>query len=97
MNYVLLTILLVCSVVIIITVLFQKSSDSGLSSTISGGSETYYGRDKSAHTEKRLFKITLIISLIFAVAVLAVYVLQPDYSSVQNDWTSISDYSTIFD
>ena len=95
MNYVLLTILLICSVVIIITVLFQKSSDSGLSSTISGGSETYYGRDKSAHTEKRLFKITLVISLIFAVAVLVAYIVQPDYDGDHPgllEWQEISQY-----
>ena len=97
MEYVLLAILLVCAVIITVAVLFQKSGDKGLSGTISGGSETYYGKDKSVQTGKKIYKITLIAVIVFAVAVLAVYVLQPDYSSVQNDWTSISDYSTIFD
>ena len=96
MEYVLLAILLICAVVIIVAVTFQKSNE-GLSGTIAGGSETYYGKDKSVQTGKKIFKITLVAVIVFAVAVLAVYVLQPDYSYVQNDWTSISDYSTIFD
>ena len=96
LEYILLGILLVCAVIIAVAVVFQKSNE-GLSGTISGGSETYYGKDKSVQTGKKIYKITLIAVIVFAVAVLAVYVLQPDYSSVHNDWTSISDYSTIFD
>ncbi len=80
MEYVLLAILLVCAVVITLAVLFQKSGDKGLSGTISGNSETYYGKDKTGGIEKKLFKWTLIASIVFAVAVIAVYVIQPDYS-----------------
>ena len=95
-EYILLGVLLVCAIIIVVAVIFQKSTE-GLSGTIAGGSETYYGKDKSVQTGKKLFKITLIASIVFAVAVLAAYVIQPDYSYVQNDWTSISDYSSIFD
>ena len=94
-EYILLGILLVCACIIAVAVTLQKSNE-GLSGTISGGSETYYGKDKSVQTGKKIFKITLIAVIVFALAVLAVYVLQPDYSSVQNDWTAISDYSSIF-
>ncbi|MBR2650381.1 MAG: preprotein translocase subunit SecG [Clostridia bacterium] len=94
-EYILLGILLVCACIIAVAVTLQKSNE-GLSGTISGGSETYYGKDKSVQTGKKIFKITLVAVIVFALAVLAVYVLQPDYSSVQNDWTSISDYSSIF-
>ena len=97
MEFVLLAILLLSAVFIIVAVIFQKSSDEGLSGTISGGSETYYGKDKSVQTGKKLFKITLIAALVFALAVLAAYVIQPDYSSVQNDWTAISEFYSIFD
>ena len=94
-EYILLGILLVCACIIAVAVTLQKSNE-GLSGTISGGSETYYGKDKSVQTGKKIFKITLIAVIVFALAVLAVYVLQPDYSSVQNDWTAISDYASIF-
>ena len=92
MEYVLLSILLVCAIVITVAVTLQKSNE-GLSGTIAGGSETYYGKDKASQTGKKLFKITLILSIVFAVAVLAAYVIQPDYStSTANDWTQLSKY-----
>jgi len=80
LEYVLMAALLISSIVIIIAVLFQKSNDEGLSGTIAGGSDTFYGRDKSAPTERALFKWTVIASIVFAVCVLAVYVIQPDFS-----------------
>ena len=95
LEYILLAVLLVCAVVIVVAVTLQKSSE-GLSGTIAGGSETYYGKDKSAKSGKRLFKISLIAVIVFAVAVLAVYVLQPDYSDLTNDWHAISEFSSIF-
>lgn len=93
MEYVLLSILLVCAVAITLAVTLQKSNE-GLSGTIAGGSETYYGKDKASQTGKKLFKLTLILSVIFAVLVLVVYVIQPDYSeSTQNAWTEVSKYA----
>lgn len=95
LELILLSVLLVCAVVITGAVVLQKSNE-GLSGTIAGGSETYYGKDKSNQKGKKLFKITLIATIIFAIAVLAVYIIQPDYSSIQNDWTGMSNYSEIF-
>ena len=96
LEYILLSILLVCALVIVAAVTIQKSNE-GLSGTIAGGSETYYGKDKSAQTGKKLFKITLIAVIVFAVAVLAVYILQPDYGYIVNDWTQGSAFSKIFE
>ena len=98
MEYVLLAILLVCAVIITVAVLFQKSGDKGLSGTISGNSETYYGKDKSGGMEKKLFKWTLVASIVFAVTVVAVYVIQPDYSQGYdvNGWQTLSQFASIF-
>ena len=98
MEYVLLAILLVCAVVITLAVLFQKSGEKGLSGTIAGGSETYYGKDKSGGVDKKLFKWTLIAGVIFAVAVVAVYVIQPDYLEGYdvNAWQSLSQFANVF-
>ena len=98
MEYVLLAILLVCAVVITVAVLFQKSGEKGLSGTIAGGSETYYGKDKSGGIDKKLFKWTLIAGVVFAVAVIAVYVIQPDYIEGYNvnDWQSLTQFSGVF-
>ena len=100
MEYVLLAVLLLAALFIVIAVIFQKSTDEGLSGTIAGGnSETYYGKDKSKHTEKLWFKWTLIASLVFAAAVVLTYVLQPDYTnSLDVDfWHNITEFSGLFD
>ena len=101
MEYVLLAVLLVCALVIIVAVLFQKSGEKGLSGTISGNSETYYGKDKTGGREQKLFKWTLIASIVFAVAVVAVYIIQPDYEAYSSyntidAWQTISDFADIF-
>ena len=98
MEYVLLAILLVCAVVITVAVLFQKSGEKGLSGTIAGGSETYYGKDKSGGIDKKLFKWTLIAGIVFAVAVVAVYVIQPDYLEGYdvNAWKNLSMFANVF-
>ena len=67
-EYILLALLLISAIFLVTAVTIQKTSDEGLSGTIAGGSETYYGKDKSKHTEKLWFKWTLIASLVFAAA-----------------------------
>ena len=95
LEYILLALLLICAIVIVVAVTLQKSNE-GLSGTIAGGQDTYYGKDKAKGSGKLLFRISLIACAVFAVAVIAVYVIQPDFSNVQNDWNAISKYSSIF-
>lgn len=94
-EWALLAILLVSALFIVIAVIFQKSADEGLSGTIAGGNETFYGKEKSAHTDKLWFRLTLIVSIVFVVAVLLVYIIQPDYdnSSTIDGWKSYSNYA----
>ena len=98
LEYILMVALLVSACVIVIAVLLQKSSDEGLSGTIAGGSDTFYGKDKSAHTERKLFKWTVVFSVIFAICVIAVYVIQPDHADgyALDGWKSLSNYSFLF-
>ena len=98
MEYVLLAILLVCAIVIVVAVIFQKSGEKGLSGTIAGNSETYYGKDKTGGMDKMLFKWTLIASIVFAVAVVVVYVIQPDYTKGYDvdAWQTLSQFASIF-
>lgn len=91
-------VLLISALFIIVAVLFQKSSDEGLSSAIAGGNESYYGKDKAPSAEKAWFKWTLIASVVFALAVLVAYIIQPDYTSdfAPDYWKSISEFSYLF-
>ncbi len=99
MEFVLLAILLLSALFIIVAVIFQKSADEGLSGTIAGGNETFYGKEKSAHTDKLWFRLTLIVSVVFVFAVLLAYVIQPDYdgASALDNWKNWSEYSQIFE
>lgn len=101
LESILLVVLLVAALFIIVAVLLQKSSDEGLSGSITGGADTFYGKDKASHTERTLFIFTIIVAIIFVVAVLAVYVIQPDFYATYSldDWktnTSYNGYTNIF-
>ena len=98
LEYALLAVLLLAALFIIVAVIFQKSSDEGLSSTIAGGNDTFYGKEKGASSDKLLFKWTVIVAIVFAVAVLLVYVIQPDYvSDIGVDgWKKLTEYSELF-
>ena len=98
-EYILLVVLFICAAFIVFAVTMQKSSDEGLSGTIAGGSETYYGKDKAARKEKALGKWTLIAAIVFAIAVVVVYVMQPDFVESENNleyWQKLSEYPSIF-
>ena len=98
-EYILIALLLISAVFIVVAVTIQKSSDEGLSGTIAGGSDTYYGRDKARQSGKLLNKWTLIVAIVFAVAVVLVYVIQPDFVNGVGDpegWKDLTDYN-IFD
>ena len=89
--------LLVMAVFLVVAVLLQSGKDSKLSGTIAGGNETFYGKEKSAHTDKLWFKLTLIVSIVFVVAVLLAYVIQPDYdgASALDNWKQWSEFSDL--
>lgn len=99
MEIVLLILILAAAIFLSVSIMFQKSKEDGLSSTITGGNaETYYGKDQAGRREKRLRKITLIISIFFVVAVLLVYFLQPDYIAMKGagGWKELSSFAEYF-
>lgn len=80
MEIVLLIVLLAAAVFLVGAVLFRKTKDEKLSSTIVGGTETYYGKDKTGRKDKLLNKWTIIVGAVFVLVVIAVYAIQPDYA-----------------
>ena len=98
LEIVLLVLLLISAAFIVVAVVLQKSNEDGLSGTISGGAETFYGKDKSSDADRALFKWTLIAAIVFAVAVIAVYVIQPDYLEGYdvNAWKNLTQFASVF-
>lgn len=58
----------IASVILIIAVCLQEGKSAGLSGSISGGSETYWSRNKGRSKEGKLEKITIIMTVIFFIA-----------------------------
>ena len=52
----------------IIVICLQEGKSAGLSSSISGQSETYWSRNKGRSKEGRLERITIIMGIVFFVA-----------------------------
>ena len=68
-------VLIVLSLALVVLVLFQSGKDKRLSGTIAGGAETFFGKSKAADYNKTLSVATTIVSIVFAVLVLAMYLL----------------------
>lgn len=67
--------LIVLSVALIAAVLMQSSKDHNLSGAIAGGADTFFGKTKGNSMDKLLSKLTIVGSIVFAVIVVAMYVL----------------------
>ncbi len=96
MNLALGIILLVCALFLVLAVISQSGKSHGLSGTIAGTAETFFGKDKGTRIDRLLGKLTAICSIVFVVAVLLVYILQPEYSMtnslVGENWSNFSMY-----
>ena len=68
-------ILLVLAVALIALVLMQQGKDKKLSGAIAGGSDTFYGKNKTADKDKVMSVITAIIAVVFVGIVIAMYLI----------------------
>ncbi len=79
LEIVMIVALLVMGVFLVITMLMQKN-EKGLSGTVAGGSETYYGSQGKKERRNRIINIlTIVVAIVFVLVVLAAFVFQPDF------------------
>ena len=67
-------VLLVLAVFLIVAVLMQSGKDKKLSGAIAGGAETFFGQGKGSKLDKVLPKITTVVSIVFVILVIVMYV-----------------------
>ena len=68
-------VLLVMAVFLVIAVSMQSGKEKGLSGTISGGMDSGFGGKGSAASRERFWgKVTTVVSIIFVVVVVAMYI-----------------------
>ena len=90
--------LLVAGLFLVVAVLMQHGKSHGLSGTIAGGAETFFGKEKGKRWDKLLSRLTTIVSALFVVAALALFVLMPDVSLKEDfskDNWGLSPYQSI--
>ena len=76
LELVLSIVLLVLGVVLTVAVLLQHGKSYGLSGTIAGGAETFFGKDKGGALDKILSRVTTIVGIVFVVVVLFLFMTQ---------------------
>ena len=74
LDIVLSIILFIAAVFLIVAVLMQSGKSHGLSGSIAGGAETFFGKTKGKTFDKTLSRLTTIVSIVFVVLVLTVYI-----------------------
>ena len=68
-------VIIVMSAFLIAMVLLQSGKDKRLSGTIAGAAETFFAKGKSKTRDKILSRITTILSFVFVVLVVVLYIL----------------------
>ncbi len=91
--------LIVMGIFLVVMMLLQKS-EKGLSSTIAGGAETYYGAEGQKARRSRILNIvTIVVSIVFVVVVFAAFAFQPDYDvfDTVDAWKGSSSFFSNWD
>ena len=89
--------ILAIALFLIIAVLLQSSKNHRMSGVVTGGAETFFGKQKGKTIDAKLSKLTAVLAAIFAIVVLALYLINAHNVAKQNsaDVTSSDDYEYI--
>lgn len=66
----------VLAVAVIVLIALQKSKQGGLSGAITGGSETFFGKNKGNTLDAKLSKLTVIITIVLCVLTLVLNIVK---------------------
>lgn len=67
MKTALIVVQIIVSLVLVLIVLLQEGKSAGLSGSIAGGAETFFGKNKGRSMDSVLKKITAIAAVIFLI------------------------------
>ena len=76
-------IIAVAAVAIVILVISQNGKSHGLSGSIAGGAETFFGKENGKKADKVLNKVTTVLAVLFCAVLIVLYLVQPDVDNVQ--------------
>ena len=67
-------VLIVMALFLVVAVLMQSGKDKRLSGAIAGGAETFFGKTKAQRWDKVLSIATTIVSIVFAILTIVMYI-----------------------
>lgn len=79
-KLVLVILVLICSVFMIVTVMFQEGNTNGMTGITGDSSDTFYNRNKGQSMQGKIKKITIVNAVLILVFCLAYLVLNTIYS-----------------
>ena len=73
LEIILASVLLAIALFLIVAIILQEGKKHGLSGAITGGAETFFGKNKGKQVNKVLKRMTTIAAIVFAVIVFVAY------------------------
>lgn len=64
---------IIIALILVVVVLFQSGKQAGLSGSIAGGSETFFGKNKGRTLDAILEKWTSVVSILFLITSVALF------------------------
>ena len=71
-KFILTIVQVIVSVVLILSVIFQSGKQAGLSGTIDGAADTFFGKNKARSLDEKLAKLTGVVAVLFIVLTFAI-------------------------
>ena len=67
-------VIIVLAAILVVAVLFQSGKEKGLSGSIVGGADSFGGKSKKAKRDAQLNTLTTVLSIVFAVVAVVLYI-----------------------
>ena len=67
-KFIIIGLQIILALILIVVVLFQSGSQRGLSGSIAGGAETFFGKNKGRTIDAKLKKWTSIVAVLFLIS-----------------------------
>ncbi len=88
-------VLIIAALFLIVAVLMQQGKSHNLSGVISGGADTFFGKEKGSSINNKLSKLTTVVAIVFALLVLVSYFMQDTIDLSSYTAAPITDASAV--
>lgn len=94
-TYIVIGLQVVLALILIIVVLMQSGNQRGLSGSIAGGAETFFGKNKGRTLDSKLKKWTTVIAALFLISSIALGFMVDDGKKAETNPVDIQTEGTV--